>query len=344
MKLYCSDIQKSHYPKNFLKSGSQAGNPEKPERLERLLSSATAMGCEALTPDDHGMGPIAAIHTPEYLTFLKTIYQRWQAIPGASAEVIPNVHLDPRDGQYPKSPIGQAGYHMADTACPISAETYQAVIASAHCAVSATKAVLEGDDAAYALSRPPGHHAYADKAGGFCYLNNSAIAAQELRRRHDRVAVIDVDLHHGNGTQGIFYRRKDVMTVSVHADPTDFYPFFVGYAGERGDGDGLGYNLNVPLPLGSGDDDFIAGLEGALDQVAAFCPDAIVVALGLDASQDDPFGGLAVTTEGFGRIGETLASLQVPSVIVQEGGYLCDSLGDNLVSFLSGFEKRHRIG
>jgi acetoin utilization deacetylase AcuC-like enzyme len=197
--------------------------------------------------------------------------------------------------------------------------------------------VLAGAPAAYALCRPPGHHAFADVAGGFCFFNNSAIAAQVLRKSAARVAILDVDLHHGNGTQGIFYARPDVLTVSLHADPVRFYPFFWGYADERGEGPGLGYNLNLPLPRKSGDAVFLQTLEAAFQRIRAFAPEALVVALGLDAFEGDPFGGLSVSTPGFAHIGEAIAGLGLPTVIVQEGGYLCNALGDNLTAFLSGF-------
>ena len=186
---------------------------------------------------------------------------RWRRIEGASDEVIPNIHPIARGGSYPASAVGQAGYHMADTACPISAETWDSACWSAWSAVAAAEAVLAGESAAYALCRPPGHHAFADVAGGFCFLNNSAIAAQRLRKNAARVAILDVDLHHGNGTQGIFYGRADVLTVSIHADPERFYPFFWGYADERGEGAGLGCNLNLPLPRKSGDEAFLEALD-----------------------------------------------------------------------------------
>jgi len=194
------------------------------------------------------------------------------------------------------------------------------------------------EDAAYALCRPPGHHAYRDLAGGFCFLNNSAIAAAHLRLKHERVAVLDVDVHHGNGTQGIFYERGDVLTVSIHADPNSFYPFVWGYAHERGAGPGLGTNLNIPLPIGTGDDGYLQALWKAQAMIAAFAPAALVVALGLDASEHDPLAGLAVTTDGFRRIGHAIARLKLPTVFVQEGGYLSDSLGVNLTPVLAGLE------
>jgi acetoin utilization deacetylase AcuC-like enzyme len=341
MKTFYAEEQKRHDPSFFLSSGAPRPNPEQPERIERLLAGAAAAGMQCVRPDDFGMVPVAAIHTPEYIDFLARIHGRWQHIDGASAEVIPNIHPIARNGAYPASAVGQAGYHMADTSCPISAHTFDSARWSASTATAAAEAVLDGDGWAYALCRPPGHHAFRDVAGGFCFFNNSAIAAQRLRRQAKRVAIIDVDLHHGNGTQGIFYERSDVMTVSIHADPERFYPFFWGHAGERGDGLGLGYNLNLPLPRKSGDSAFLEALAVALRRVAAFSPDAIVVALGLDAFEGDPFGGLSVSTPGFARIAEAIAALGRPTVIVQEGGYLCDELGDNLTAFLTGFGATH---
>jgi len=337
MKAFYAAEQKRHDPKMFLSSGAQKPNPEVPERIERLLAGAKAAGCEIVRPREFGLGPVAAVHTPEYLDFLARIHERWQRIEGASEEVIPNIHPIARGGSYPASAVGQAGYHMADTSCPISADTWNSALWSAWSAVEAAEVVMAGAPTAYALCRPPGHHAFVDVAGGFCFLNNSAIAAQALRREVGRVAILDVDLHHGNGTQGIFYSRDDVLTVSLHADPERFYPFFWGYADERGEGRGLGYNLNLSLQRKSGDGEFLGALAVALRRIRAFAPEALVVALGLDAFEGDPFGGLSVTTPGFARIGAAIATLGLPAVVVQEGGYLCDELGDNLTAFLTGF-------
>jgi acetoin utilization deacetylase AcuC-like enzyme len=343
MKAFFADEQRRHDPKSFLSSGAPKPNPEVPERVERLLAGTKAAGCSVERPKEFGLGPIAAIHTAEYIEFLKHIFERWRRIEGASTEVIPNIHPISRDGARPASAVGQAGYHMADTSCPISEHTFESACWSAWTAVASAEAVEAGGSSAYALCRPPGHHAFADVAGGFCFFNNSAIAAQRLRKTADRVAILDVDLHHGNGTQGVFYRRGDVLTVSIHADPERFYPFFWGYAGERGEGPGLGANFNLPLARKSGDDIFLDALSAAISRIEAFAPDALVVALGLDAYEGDPFGGLSVTTTGFARIGEQIAGLRLPSVIVQEGGYLCDALSDNLTSFLAGFGNRHTI-
>jgi acetoin utilization deacetylase AcuC-like enzyme len=339
MKVFCApERQKVHYPRGFLVNGAQQPNPEVPERVDRLFAAARSGGHDIGESADHGLDPIAAVHRPDYVAFLQTIYERWARIEGASAEVIPNIHPDRRQASYPLSAVGQAGFHMADTACPIGPDSWDSIYWSANTAATTATAVLDGARVAYALCRPPGHHAFADMAGGFCFVNNAAVAATILRRKHQRVAIVDVDLHHGNGTQGIFYERPDVLTVSVHADPIRFYPFFWGHAHEMGEGAGRGYNLNLPLPRGSGDAEFLAALDRGLERVRAFAPGAMVIALGLDAFEGDPFGGLSVSTPGFAEIARHLAGLGLPTAIIQEGGYLCDALGDNLKSFLKGFE------
>ena len=338
MKVVFDPRQLAHAPRRFLVRGEWKPCPEMPQRGEVLLAAARGAGHETVAPDDHGPAPWAAVHAADYLRFLETAHDRWRVLPGAGSEVVPNVHPVRRGGVYPASVVGQAGWHMADTACPLTAESWPAICASANSAVHAAALVMAGAPAAYALCRPPGHHAYADMAGGFCYLNNTAIAAQHLRRQAARVAIVDVDLHHGNGTQGIFYTRPDMLTVSVHAEPSGFYPFFWGYAEERGEGPGTGFNLNLPLALGSGDDAFLAALDSGLAAVRDFRPEALVVALGLDAFAGDPLAGLAVSTAGFGEIARRLAGLGLPSVLVQEGGYPTDELGRNLVTFLDGFE------
>ncbi len=336
MKAVFDDRQRLHDPQHFMANGKTYPSPEAPERITRLMAGAQAAGCQFQSPEDAGLGPIAAIHSAEYLHFLRTIYPRWQRIPDAGPEVIPNIHPAARTDNYPKSAIGQAGYHQADTACPIGAQTWDAAYWSAQSAISGADLVAGGARAVYVLSRPPGHHAFADLAGGFCFLNNSAIAAERLRAKGLRPAILDVDVHHGNGTQGIFYARDDVLTVSLHADPDRFYPFFWGAAQERGEGRGMGCNLNLPLPRGTDDAGYLTALDTALARIDAFGADAVVVALGLDAHIDDPFKGLAVTTEGFGRIARAICGLGLPLVLVQEGGYVSDALADNLTAFLGG--------
>lgn len=331
------EVQRSHDPQFFLSSGAAKLCPEKPARIDALLGAVRRMGGPVVTAPDAGLAPIERIHPRRYLAFLQNIHARWQRIPGASAEVIPNIHPANRSDGYPLSAVGQAGFHQTDTSCPISAETWAAAYASAQTAIHGADLVLAGERAVYALSRPPGHHAFAELAGGFCYLNNSAIAAQRLTDAGRRVAILDVDLHHGNGTQGIFYDRGDVLTVSIHAHPERYYPFFWGYPEERGQGAGEGANLNLCLDRGTGDEGFMTALDRGIQAVADWGADTLVLALGLDAFEGDPFAGLAVTTTGFGRIGRAVASMGLPTLIVQEGGYLCPELGDNLEAVLRGF-------
>ena len=339
MKAIFDDRQWRHEPGHFMANGKIKPSPEAPERITRLTTGAKAAGCIFQSPADAGMGPIAAIHSAEYLHFLQTIYTRWQRIPDAGAEVIPNIHPANRTDSYPKSAAGQAGYHQADTACPIGAGTWEAAYWSAQSAITGADLVAAGERAAYVLSRPPGHHAFAYLAGGVCFLNNSAIAAERLRAKCRRPAILDIDVHHGNGTQGIFYARDDVLTVSLHADPDRFYPFFWGGAQERGEGRGMGCNLNLPLPRGTDDAAYLKTLETALTRIRAYGADVLVVALGLDAHIDDPFKGLAITTPGFQAIGAAIARLGLPSVLVQEGGYVSDALAGNLTAFLTGTQE-----
>lgn len=338
MKAFYAEEERLHYPPHYLVNGVFHANPEKPERADILLAAAKSAGCQIVRPPDVGLSPILAVHDERYVSFLDHAHERWARIKGASGAVTPNIHPVSRDNHYPASIVAQAGWHLMDASAPIVAHTFESARWSASCAVAAAECVLSGDAIAYALSRPPGHHARQDAAAGFCYFNNTAIAAQRLRGKFERVAILDIDLHHGNGTQDIFYERNDVLTVSIHADPERFYPFFWGAGNERGRGAGEGFNLNIPLPRGSGDEAFLAALDVALARIDAFSPGAFVVALGLDASEHDPFGGLSVTTKGFHRIGSAISRASArPTVIVQEGGYLCAALGDNLAAFLSGF-------
>ncbi|MGD9883122.1 MAG: histone deacetylase family protein [Reyranella sp.] len=342
MKVVYSERHARHDPQTFLVRGVIQRNAEQPERALRLLAAAQAAGHPVEAPRPIGLGPAQAIHTPEYLDFLQVAAREWATLPGSGPEVVPNVHPARYPATYPKGLVGRAGWHQADTGCPIGPHTWDAALAACETAVTAAELVLAGAREAYALCRPPGHHAFADMAGGFCFLNNSAIAAQHLRRDHARVAVLDVDVHHGNGTQGIFFERDDVLTVSIHADPSTYYPYFWGHAHETGTGKGHGFNLNLPLPMGSPDAPWLEAGDKALARIKAFAPTALVVALGLDAAASDPLQGLKVTGTGFHAMASKIASLGLPTVLVQEGGYLSDDLGHNLVQFLAGFDSGRR--
>jgi len=334
-----------HVPGDVMRLGVYRPGRDVAQRVDILRNALAKAGHTLEKAIEHGLGPVAAVHTPEYLDFLKVAYAEWSKLDGAATRAFANI-FPVRDmiGGYPTSIVGRIGYHMHDQLAPIGPGTYEAAISSANVAVDAAKRVMAGEDVVYALCRPSGHHAYADMGGGATYLNNAAIAAQCLRDKAQRVAVIDIDVHHGNGTQGIFYRRPDVLFISLHRDPTDYHPYFVGYDHERGADAGLGYNLNLPLPAGAGDTIFLTALSQACERIQAFQAEALVVSLGVDAHQDDPSEGLGVTSDGFGRIGATLGALNLPSVLVQEGGYNLDTVGELVVRFLDGFEKRrHRV-
>jgi acetoin utilization deacetylase AcuC-like enzyme len=333
--VFYDQTQARHDPAFFLVRGRPQPSPERAARAEALLAAATDAGLVHRTPPPAGPIPRLRVHDPAYLDFLETGWRQWR-VAGGGEEVVANVHPARAHASYPRGIVGRAGWHMADTACPLGRHSFEAARAGADGAVAAVRAVADGAPLAYALARPPGHHAFADMAGGFCFLNNTAIAAAELRARGHRPAILDVDVHHGNGTQAIFYDRADVLHVSIHADPAVFYPWFWGYAHERGIGSGEGWTVNLPLPPGTDDAGFLDALDGALATVAGVAPDVLVVALGLDTHVDDPLAAFAVTTDGFARIGERIARSRLPLVLIQEGGYPSPALGRNLGRFLDG--------
>lgn len=235
--------------------------------------------------------------------------------------------------------VAQTGYYLSDLSCPIGPHTWRSALRSTHSAVAAAEHVAASGGAAYALCRPSGHHAHRDRAGGFCYLNSSAAAAARLLQSWSKVAVLDVDAHHGDGTQNIFYQRADVMTVSLHADPAGYYPFYTGYAHERGHGVGEGCNLNLPLPHGAGNDPFLRALDTALAALAGYGPQALVLALGFDTYKDDPISVLRLDIDAYRDIGARVAGLGVPTVVVQEGGYMVQAIGPALDAFLEGLAR-----
>ena len=219
MKAIYDPRQRAHNPSQFMAYGVMKPNPEQPERTEILRSGAEAAGCAFAAPNDAGLGPIAALHSPEYLTFLQTIHARWSKIEGAGPEVISHIKPGDRRDSYPRSALGQAGYHQADTSCPINAATWGSAYWSAQTAITAADLVANGEHAAYALCRPPGHHAFGDMAGGFCFLNNSAIAADYFRRKGLKPAILDVDVHHGNGTQDLLWDETRALFVTSQQMP-----------------------------------------------------------------------------------------------------------------------------
>jgi acetoin utilization deacetylase AcuC-like enzyme len=344
MQVFFTPNHAGHHSHQFIRHGRFVKSRDVPARADNILAALRQDGHTPLEAAWHGLRPIAAVHTPDYLSFLETAWQEWQAVEGASEDVFPYVFpVRGMDNGYPTSVVGRAGYHMHDLWAPIGEHTWQVAIGSANLAVEAAEQVLKGSGAAYALCRPSGHHAFTDMGGGNCFLNNAAIAARHLRGGLGRVALVDVDVHHGNGSQGIFYRRDDVLFISLHRDPIDYHPYFAGHAHERGEAAGRGFNLNLPLPAHTDDEAYLGALETACTRIAAFQPDALVVSLGVDAHEDDPTAGLAVTFDGFRRIGARLAALGLPTVLVQEGGYNIDTIAGCVASALAGFEGRGTV-
>ena len=278
--------------------------------------------------------PIRAVHDEDYVTYLATVCEGLE--PGKV--VYPYVFPVRRPDQKPYDLATRAGYYCIDTFTPLSRSAYAAARAAVDCAVTAADLLLLGEQLVYALCRPPGHHAERRVYGGFCYFNNAAVAAHRLSAR-GRVALVDVDFHHGNGSQDIFYHRDDVLVVSLHGHPNYAYPYFSGFEDERGHGAGLGYNRNYPLPEGLGDIPYLETLVQALREVRAFRPSWLVVSLGLDVMRGDPTGSFVLTTHGMRRIGQALGRVGVPTLVVQEGGYSLRNLARGPRAFFHGLSR-----
>ncbi len=345
MEVVASDAHWLHDPHVELEK-SRLGPPlENPRRAEAIRGALAADDrFRFVVPDEFGTAPIEAVHDPGLVRFLEAAWDEYQAAFGPTREVVPDVFAHDRlragmgPGREPTHIGGRLGYWAFETTTPIVEGTYAAARASVDIALSAAARVAAGQDAVYALCRPPGHHATSSLYGGYCFFNNAAIAAHWLTvTTAATVAVIDVDYHHGNGTQQIFYDRGDVLYVSLHGDPARAYPYSVGFADETGTGRGAGTTHNIPLPADLADDGYCAVLAAALDEVAAFGPEIVVVSLGLDTYAGDPICDLALSTGGLARCGALVAELALPTVIVQEGGYALDALGINAHAWLGGF-------
>ncbi len=317
---------------------------ETPSRLDDVLVEVQrrALGPLAV-PVTATRAQLERVHSLPYLDFLQNAWAEWITLDPANAEldVLPSVWpvRTLRADVVPANFAARVGLYSFDAGTPLTAGTWQAALAGASCAIAAARAVLEpGAGAAAALTRPPGHHAGVDFFGGYCFLNNAALAAQTLRDGGAaRVAVLDVDYHHGNGTQSIFYERADVLTVSIHGDPRTEYPFFLGHADERGAGAGDGCNLNLPLPKGTKFDRWSQALQQALTAIARFEADALVVALGVDTFEGDPISGFGLRSSDYLQIGAAIATCAVPTVFTMEGGYAVAEIGVNVANVLEGF-------
>lgn len=332
-----------HAPQHEFFRGERVPCFETPSRAQYVLAELTARGHEVREPHIDSADVLPRVHTSAYLHFLQTAWQQWLAIDPANAGVQPFPSVWPvrtlRHDVEPDNFIARLGLYSMDNGTPLAAGSWQAAKAGADAAVSAAALLSQGERAVFCATRPPGHHAGADFMGGYCLLNNAAIAAEALLARGARrVAVLDVDYHHGNGTQSIFYPRADVLFVSIHGDPRTEYPFYLGHADETGSGDGAGFNLNLPLPAGTSADRWFAALETACQRVQAHSADALVVSLGLDTYAGDPISKFALQSPDFVRLGQRLHALGLPAVLILEGGYAAKELGVNAANVLRGFD------
>ena len=339
MKVFYSEEHRKHEPPfEVFDGGLRTAYLENADRMDRILKALQQVDwMEICEPRDFGLEPILAVHDRDYIDFLASCWTEWLASEAADKSVLlPATFALRRHPQKPAGLLGRAGYYLMDLSACIVEGTYTAALASVNCALGAAEAVANGDWMAFALCRPPGHHAGKDYAGGYCFINNASVAANWLSSR-GKVALLDVDYHCGNGTQDIFYDRSDVLTISIHADPNFEYPHFWGYANETGSGPGSGFHKNLPLEKGTENGRYLSALEEALSLIRSFKPACLVVSAGMDIYAEDPLGTIKVSTDGIGEIGKRIASLELPALVVMEGGYANEMLGTNILRFLGEF-------
>jgi acetoin utilization deacetylase AcuC-like enzyme len=324
-----------HAPDVELHNGRLIPHVDRPARAQVIAERLGPFG----PAEDFGREPILAVHTPEYVDFLEGAWRLWRDS-GRSGDAIgytwPVVKRRPLQLDRIDAQLGRFSY---DAGTPIAEGTWAAAYWGAQTAVTAIQPLLSGSvRTAFALCRPPGHHAGPDYLGGYCYLNNAAIAARAATLAgRSRVAVLDVDYHHGNGTQDIFYEAKDVFFASIHGDPATEYPFYWGHHDERGAGEGEGFTLNLPLPRETTLAPYLNALDLALEAIAGFDAQLLVVSFGADTYEADPISHFRIATSDYPRIARQIAQLRLPTLIVMEGGYAVEALSENVGSFLSGF-------
>ena len=339
MQIYSSDKHKKHaFGLPDSRPVDYDSNYEHPGRIDSILNALNLTNWAAiLPPNDFGLDPILQVHPTRYLDYFKDAYNQWKefSMEKDMAFIPYKPGFKPASTRFDKVP-DQDGFFMTDMFVPVNLHTYPAAIAAVNCALSASQTIATKKGVAFALCRPPGHHAGPEICGGFCYLNNAAIAAHWLSSQ-GKTAILDIDYHAGNGTQTIFYERADVLTISLHADPAWEYPSFAGFAHETGSGAGKGFHHNIPLPHQTDDVLYLETLDKALQIIDANSPNFLVVSAGFDTCNGDPLGDFAISRNGFSCIGEAISTLQIPTAILLEGGYKTDELGDNVVAFLEPF-------
>ncbi len=340
MKVIHTERHRLRASKTELYGGQFVPPFECPERVEHILAELGRRGHgDLMEPEDFGIDPILRVHDANFVGFLKSCWTDWQA-EGFEGEAVatswPSRRMT-RDVP-PRNIDGKIGYYCLASETSISGGTWEAAEASAQVALTGAKLVQDGARSAFSLCRPPGHHAAQDMFGGYCFLNNAAIAAQSMRDAGaKRVAILDVDFHHGNGTQAIFYDRDDVMFLSLHGDPMEAFPYFLGGADETGMGKGAGFNVNYALPPGCPYSQWCEALDDALTKVAGYKPDALVISLGVDTFERDPISFFKLTSADFTDYGARIAQAGLPTLFVMEGGYAVAEIGVNTVNVLEGF-------
>ena len=339
MKTYFSESHRLHFPQAELSGGQFVTPYERPSRIEYILHQLKDRQFkDIIAPAAIDFEPIRHLHEPGYLEFLDTAWSEWKAA-GFTGEIIPTSFPVRRMGQRRPNDIdGKAGFYALSAETAITAGTWEAAQSSCASAQSAQREVAAGADASFALCRPPGHHATSDAFGGYCFINNASVVAEMFRMNGAaKVAVLDIDFHHGNGTQDIFYQRNDVFYASLHGHPEDAFPYFTGYADECGKGAGAGMNANFPMRPGIGYDIWGAALQTANKRIQDFGAEALVISLGVDAFKDDPISFFKLESEDFLRAGREIAKLKLPTVFIMEGGYAVEAVGINTVNVLEGF-------
>lgn len=341
MLTFHSEYTKSRRAKVEIHGGEIVPPLECPERVDLVLAGIrkSRLG-EVREPQAYGLAPVLAIHATRYVQFIEHAWDDWIAA-GYGGEPIPTIwpgrHL--RQDVVPSHINGALGYYALAGETAISAGTFEAAQASKDVALAATDHVLDTGQAAFGLCRPPGHHATTDQYGGYCFFNNAAIAAQHaLDRGATRIAILDVDYHHGNGTQDIFYARDDVFFASIHADPRFEFPYYLGFADETGYGRGEGFNINYPLPSGTDYDEWSIALGGALREIRKYAPDLLVISLGVDTFEGDPLGKFRLKSGDYADLGKRISRCGIPTVFLLEGGYAVEEIGMNVVNVLMGFD------
>lgn len=341
MKTIHSPLHAGHAGQLELMAGAILPGFEKPSRAEYVKARIEAVGLgPVLEPDRHDIALAKRVHRDDYIDFLPRAWPLWEAS-GRYGSAMP--YTWPTRGLRgdvpPKAIEALLGYYSFDAGASFVAGTWDAIKSSFDSALTAAALVEAGERSAFALCRPPGHHAGSGFMGGYCYINNAAVAAQWFRDKGARrVSILDVDYHHGNGTQEIFYDRADVQVINLHGDPMMEYPYFLGHADERGEGVGEGFNHNYPMPFGTTFEQWNAALEDGCAALAAFAPDIVVVSLGVDTFEKDPISQFKLRSDDYPRIGARIARLGLPTLFVMEGGYAVEEIGINAVGVLTGFE------